>query len=146
MTFRSSKAWWPGLTWQEREGEREGGVVGRGGEKAKWWKRDGRKKQAGDGDGGRKRGDRRGEKKKREEKGNRGKKMRERIERWEEEEKFEDRREEKVIHRRGQPHFCLFATAVKPIFWLGVWNILYFIKLQSAALCLCWGSSDTLLL
>lgn len=47
MTFRSSKARWPGLTWQE--GERGGGWSGRnrgGGE-------DGRKEGAGDGDGGR---------------------------------------------------------------------------------------------
>lgn len=46
-------------------------------------------------------------------------------------------REEKVIHKRGHSLFCLFATAVKPIFWLGSGDILYFIKLQSAALCLC---------
>lgn len=44
---------------------------------------------------------------------------------------------QEVIHRRGQSLFCLFAAAVKPIFWLGSGNILYFIKLQSAELCLC---------
>lgn len=70
--------------------------------------------------------------------------MKEKRERWRETE--DAGRQEKVIHRRGQSLLCLFATAVKPIFWLGLQDTLYFIKLQSAALCLCWGSSDTLLL
>lgn len=100
-----------------------------------------RKEQTGDGDGGgRKKGYEAGGERnpdvrrggKRRGKDQRGKKREVRRKK-----KLEDRREAKVIHRCGQQYFCLFVTAVKPISWSGLGNILYFIKLPSAALCLC---------
>lgn len=98
MTFRSLKAWWPGLTWQGRD---------RGGswrEKRGWMRA------------------RRGMEERWEEGSSRWWRWREDEKRGERttcaEKVKTERAEEKVIHWRGQSLFSLFA--VKPVFWLGV--------------------------
>lgn len=76
MTFRSSKAWWPGLTLREGETRERRGELKEGG----------REEEAGDGEGGwwrrkkQRRGDRRGEKTRCEERGNSCKTMRRKTE------------------------------------------------------------------
>lgn len=129
MTFRSSKAWWPGLTWQERKrggGWRRRGSGERAGEKGR--EIEGRSKQVMEVEGGRR--ERRDER--RQERRGRGNQMwGDEVKRWEGkqkgEEKFGGRREagggDSLVWVVA---FLSSAAAVKPIFLVGVekYNVL----------------------